>query len=105
MDAISKAAAAECDSASLLTQAPEDSYVFTTRIGNIQSGEKVFVEITYIGELKLDHGAESIRFTVPTVIAPRYAYTQSIRPPPVTGPADGRIRFSIMIQGTGSGSP
>jgi hypothetical protein len=99
VEAISNAAAAEGDSAGLLAQALEDSYVFTTRIGNIQSGEKVFIEITYIGELKLNHSAKSILFTVPTVIAPQYASTESIKPriPVLDHHPKDRIRITVDI--------
>lgn len=46
------------------------SDVFITSLGNIPAGEKLFVTITYVGELKLDIGA-GIRFTIPTRISPR----------------------------------
>ena len=64
-------AVAKGETAGLLMQAPEASDVFSTKLGNIPAGEKVIVEITYIGELKHDD-ADGIRFTIPTSIAPRY---------------------------------
>lgn len=64
-------AVAKGETAGLLVQAPEASDVFSTKLGNIPAGEKVIVEITYIGELKHDD-ADGIRFTIPTSIAPRY---------------------------------
>ncbi|KAI9866893.1 MAG: hypothetical protein M1813_000835 [Trichoglossum hirsutum] len=65
-------AVARGETAGLLTQLPESSDVFTTKIGNIPAKEKVIVEITYFGELKHDAEADGIRFTIPTTIAPRY---------------------------------
>lgn len=64
-------AVAKGETAGLLVQASEASDVFSTKLGNIPAGEKVIVEITYIGELKHDD-ADGIRFTIPTSIAPRY---------------------------------
>ncbi|KAH0560036.1 hypothetical protein GP486_003447 [Trichoglossum hirsutum] len=60
------------ETAGLLTQLPESSDVFTTKIGNIPAKGEVVVEITYFGELKHDAEADGIRFTIPTTIAPRY---------------------------------
>jgi hypothetical protein len=57
------------DNVGLLIQAPESPDVFTTRIGNAQVGESIFVEVTYIGELNHDDDMV-IRFTIPTTIAP-----------------------------------
>ncbi|CZR68404.1 related to Vault poly[ADP-ribose] polymerase [Phialocephala subalpina] len=90
-EAIFDAAVAKGDNAGLLTQAPEASDVFTTRIGNVQAGESIFIEITYIGELKYDDDVEGIRFTIPTMIAPRYSHTDSISPPSVAGLAGAMI--------------
>ena len=56
--------------AGLLEQGPT-SDVFMTSLGNIPAGEKLFVIITYIGEIKHDVGADGIRFTIPTRISPR----------------------------------
>ena len=47
------------------------SDVFVTNLGNILAGEKLFVTITYIAELKYDVGAAGTRFTIPTRISPR----------------------------------
>lgn len=69
--AIYEHAVAQGETAGLLAQGPTAD-VFTTRLGNIPARETVTVIVTYIGELKHDVGAESIRFTIPTNIAPRY---------------------------------
>ena len=60
------------ETAGLLEQIPEASDAFNTKIGNVPAGEKVHVEITYLGELKHDAESDGSRFTIPTVIAPRY---------------------------------
>lgn len=107
-EAIFDAAVSKGDSAGLLTQAPEASDVFITRIGNVQAGEVVSVEITYIGELKHDDDIEGSRFTIPTMIAPRYGHTEPINHRSVTGLAgaiippldhhpNDRIRITIDI--------
>lgn len=59
------------ETAGLLAQGPTAD-VFSTKIGNVPAGESLLITVTYIGELKHDVGAESIRFTIPTSIAPRY---------------------------------
>ena len=58
------------DTAGLLEQGVT-SDVFVTNLGNILAGEKLFVTIIYIAELKYEIGAAGIRFTVPTRISPR----------------------------------
>ncbi|RMZ79352.1 hypothetical protein DV737_g3449, partial [Chaetothyriales sp. CBS 132003] len=63
------------ETAGLLEQLPDASDVFTTKIGNVPANEKIFVEIVYLGELKHDAETDGSRFTVPTVIAPRYGTT------------------------------
>lgn len=59
------------ETAGLLEQL-KTSDVFQTRIGNIPAGQKVLVDIVYVGELKHDAETDGIRFTIPTKIAPRY---------------------------------
>jgi hypothetical protein len=63
-------AVAKGETAGLLVQAQEAADVFSTKLGNIPAGEKIIVEITYIGELKHDD-VDGIRFTIPTRVAPR----------------------------------
>jgi hypothetical protein len=66
-------AIAKGQTAGLLEQLPDASDVFTTTIGNVPGGAEIEVVITYLGELKHDaEGEGSIRFTIPTRIAPRY---------------------------------
>ena len=60
------------ETAGLLEQVPEASDTFTTKVGNVPPGEKIHVEITYLGELKHDAETDGSRFTIPTIIAPRY---------------------------------
>ena len=67
-------ALAEGETAGLLAQGPTAD-VFSTKIGNIPAGETINIVVTYVGELKHDVGAESIRFTIPTNIAPRYEHS------------------------------
>ncbi|ORY08344.1 von Willebrand factor type A domain-domain-containing protein [Clohesyomyces aquaticus] len=67
-----KEAVARGETAALLDQLPDASDVFTTTIGNIPPGADVVVKITYLGELKHDMEVDGIRFTIPTIICPRY---------------------------------
>lgn len=60
------------ETAGLLEQITEASDAFTTKIGNTPANETVIVEIEYLGELKHDAETDGSRFTIPTVIAPRY---------------------------------
>lgn len=60
------------ETAGLFEQIPEASDAFTTKLGNIPANEDVIVEIEYLGELKHDAETDGSRFTIPTVIAPRY---------------------------------
>ena len=69
--AVYKAAVGRGETAGLFQQL-DNSDIFQTRIGNIPAGQKVIVEICYIGELKHDAETDGIRFTIPTSIAPRY---------------------------------
>ncbi|KAI9878849.1 MAG: hypothetical protein M1830_010321 [Pleopsidium flavum] len=55
-----------------LVEQLDNSDVFHTKLGNVPAGQKVIVDITYVGELKHDAETDGIRFTVPTAIAPRY---------------------------------
>lgn len=66
------------ETAGLLEQL-KTSDVFQTRIGNLPAGEKVVVDIFYVGELKHDAETDGIRFMIPTKIAPRYG-TSSPQP-------------------------
>ncbi|QIW98025.1 hypothetical protein AMS68_003543 [Peltaster fructicola] len=46
--------------------------VFGVTVGNLPAKTDVYVEITYLGELKHDAGIDGLRYTLPTAIAPRY---------------------------------
>ena len=90
-DAVSKG-----ETAGLLSQGTTAD-VFTTRLGNVPSGEALIVTVTYIGELKHDVGAASIRFTIPTNIAPRYGNSEALsRGPQGTAIAQGES-ISITV--------
>lgn len=65
-------AVARGETAGLLEQMPEASDVFTTSVGNVPAREKIHIEIIYLGELKHDAETDGSRFTIPTIIAPRY---------------------------------
>lgn len=65
------------ETAGLLEQG-RTSDVFSTTLGNIPHNTCIRVEITYIGELKHDVGAESIRFMIPTHVAPRYGSLEAV---------------------------
>ena len=64
-------AVAKGQTAGLLQQVPQAADVWSTKLGNIPTGQTIIVEITYIGELKHTE-SDGIRFTIPTRIAPRY---------------------------------
>ncbi|PGH18356.1 hypothetical protein AJ79_00422 [Helicocarpus griseus UAMH5409] len=58
--------------AALLEQSGLASDTFTTSVGKIPVGSKAVVEITYLGELQHDAQADGVRFSIPSVICPRY---------------------------------
>lgn len=68
-DAVSKG-----ESAALMAHSLSASDVFSIRLGNVGPGEKVVVEITFVGELKQDAQTDAVRYTLPNSIAPRYGY-------------------------------
>jgi hypothetical protein len=70
--AVFQEAVARGETAGLFEQLPDASDVFTTTVGNVPPGAKVIVKITYLGELKHDMEVDGIRFTIPTIICPRY---------------------------------
>ncbi|UKZ61039.1 uncharacterized protein TrAtP1_002313 [Trichoderma atroviride] len=94
------AAVAQGKTAGLLQQSLEASDVFTTSLGNIPAGEKVKVEVTYLGELKHDAQVDGLRFTIPTSVAPRYGHhtLQGVNL------AHGEERISITVDVDVSGS-
>lgn len=51
------------------------SDTFMTTVGNIPPGARVKINITYLGELKHDMEVNGIRFTIPSIITPRYGRT------------------------------
>lgn len=65
------------ETAGLLEQNSKASDVFSTSLGNIQAGEKVLVEIEYIGELKME-GRNMVKLTIPTKVAPRFGWSGPI---------------------------
>ncbi|KAM0267333.1 hypothetical protein ACHAPA_006113 [Fusarium lateritium] len=73
-------AKAKGQTAGLFKQSLEAADTFTTTIGNVPAGEKVQVEITYLGELKHDAQVDGLRFTIPTQIVPRYGNAESLGP-------------------------
>jgi hypothetical protein len=70
--------------AGLFKQSLEAADTFTTTIGNVPAGEKVHVDITYLGELKHDAQVDGVRFIIPTKIVPRYGSAKSLAGPNVT---------------------
>jgi hypothetical protein len=59
------------ETAGLFEQNEKASDVFRTSLGNIPAGEKVIVEIVYVGELMME-GGSGVKLTIPTSVAPRY---------------------------------
>lgn len=58
--------------AGLLEQLPDASDVFTTTVGNVPAGAEIKVDIVVLGELKHDAEVDGVRYTLPTLVAPRY---------------------------------
>ncbi|EYE98570.1 uncharacterized protein EURHEDRAFT_408922 [Aspergillus ruber CBS 135680] len=62
----------QSQSASILNHSDSTRDVLTIRLGNVNAGEQVVVEITFVGDLKQDTQADGVRYTIPNAIAPRY---------------------------------
>ncbi|RMZ73763.1 von willebrand domain-containing [Pyrenophora seminiperda CCB06] len=94
--AVFQEATARGEMAGLLEQLPEASDVFTTTVGNIPPGARVVIKITYLGELKHDLEVDGIRFTIPTIICPRYgSYPGVLRRTPATNAMGGSISITV----------
>lgn len=84
------------ETAGLLEQLPAASDVFTTTVGNVPPGATIYVEVTYVGELKHDAEVDGVRFTIPTNIAPRYgSLPGEIRKPDSAVPLKGG--FEVVV--------
>lgn len=82
--------------AALLEQARPN--VFTASVGNLLPGEETLIEIQYVEPLLADEGA--VRWSIPTLVAPRYISASVIDPeavsPPV-GPADYGLDLEVTF--------
>ncbi|GAB0138965.1 hypothetical protein EsDP_00007184 [Epichloe bromicola] len=83
--------------AALLEQSHEASDVFTAHVGNVPPGAKVKVEITYLAELNHDTQTDAVRFTIPTIIAPRYAQSARSHNVAVDDATKGGGSLSITV--------
>jgi Ca-activated chloride channel family protein len=88
----------EGQTASLLDQ--ERANIFTQSIANIQPGEKITIEISYVETLKYEDG--SYEFVFPTVVAPRYNPAQvkdakSITPPVAAARAGHDVSIEVNL--------
>lgn len=73
------------ETAGLLEQLPGASDVFTTTVGNVPAGAEIKVGIVVLGELKHDAEVDGVKYTLPTLVAPRYG-----------GPAVGGIEHKSL---------
>lgn len=76
-EAIFDAAVAKSDTAGIIQQTRGERKIFDTRIGYVPAGERILVEVTYIGELKQD--VDGIGFRIPIWIAPLYGINSPAR--------------------------
>lgn len=84
--------------AGLLEQNLDAADVFTTSIGNVPAGEKIQIEITYLGELKNDAETDGARFTIPTKIAPRYGQSSVNLASGPHAVNNGGMRITVDVQ-------
>lgn len=63
------------DQSAALLENENEGDVFKIRLGNVRAGEKVTVEITFVGDLRQDAQTDGVRYMLPNVIAPRYGST------------------------------
>lgn len=64
--------------AGLLQQSQQAADMWMTSLGNLPSGATVSVEITFLGELKHDAEVDGLRYTLPSIIAPRFGPQDSL---------------------------
>ncbi|KAH8169390.1 vault protein inter-alpha-trypsin domain-containing protein [Sarocladium implicatum] len=63
--------------AGLLQQSRRSGDVWMTTLGNLPAGATVCVEIAFLGELKHDAEVDGLRYTLPSIIAPRFGPQES----------------------------
>lgn len=87
----------------------DTSDTFMTTIGNVPPSVQVVIELTYLGELKHDMEVDGIRFTIPSIITPRYSRTapgsdaalaQFQRYTPSRGSHSGNISITVDAEMT-----
>jgi hypothetical protein len=94
--AVFEEAVSKGETAGLFEQLPDASDVFSTTVGNIPPGAKVIIRITYLGELKHDMEVDGIRFTIPTIICPRYGdYPGTLCRSPATDAMGASISITV----------
>lgn len=91
-------AVAQGQTAGLLEQSFSASDVFSTSLGNIPASAKIKVDITYLGELKHDAEIDGIRYTIPTMIAPRYGSNPKVTETAATVQGGKSISVGINIE-------
>lgn len=74
-DANYRKAVSQGQSAGILDHSASVSDVFRIRLGNVAADGQIVVEITFIEELKQDAQSDGIRYTLPSIVAPRYGST------------------------------
>jgi Ca-activated chloride channel family protein len=82
--------------------------VFTASIGNLAPGEEARIELTYVSELAFE--GDSIRFTLPTTVSPRYAPAEDhagIGRPPAAAlnpPSARNVPYGLTFTATVTGN-
>jgi hypothetical protein len=94
-DAVSKG-----ESAALMAHSLSASDVFSIRLGNVGPGEKVVVQITFVGELKQDAQTDAVRYTLPNSIAPRYGALVEDIPAPEADVQGISITVDVQMEST-----
>jgi hypothetical protein len=70
--------------------------VFTTSLGNIPPGTKVFIKIDYVTELQME-GEDALRFVLPRRVAPRYTPASFIAPSETIPPTFECVTFLFSL--------
>ena len=92
--------------AALLTQEADD--VFRALVGNIAPHSRITVRVVYVAELVVDKEGGAVRFTLPTVVAPRYtpAGAAAVPSPPTATTAvvvrPGRFSWATAVFAVGA---
>ncbi|CAF0989574.1 unnamed protein product [Rotaria sordida] len=88
-------AIAQGHGAYLFEQDEDTNDIFVVSVGALKPGSQCRIRISYVSELDLLHGSEkpTIRFVIPTTIAPRYSPAQK----GISSPSETQTKYAESV--------